>query len=271
MAECSVIISFYNKIEYLKLVLEGFERQSYKDFEVIIADDGSKPEIVAQIKEIQNKYAFDITHVWHEDLGWRKNEILNKAICITKTPYIIIIDGDCIPHKHFIKEHITYRQPSVCLTGRRVNLSQEMTSKITATSVKNGDLEHIVAEFIISSLKRQSSYIETGFYLKNKYLRKWSAEKKVGILGCNFSLYKEDLLKINGFDERYKAAAVGEDSDIHYRLELLGMKVKSIKNLAIQYHLYHVELERLPINQLLFEQIQREAIAFTPFGIEKNK
>lgn len=271
MPECSVIISFYNKINYLKLVLEGFQRQSYKDFEVVIADDGSKPEIVAQIKEIQNKYAFDIAHVWHEDLGWRKNEILNKAIGLTKTPYIIIIDGDCIPHKHFIKEHLNYRQSGVCLTGRRVNLSQEMTNKITIQSVKNGDLEHIVAEFIISSLKRQSSYIETGFYLKNKHLRKWSSEKKVGILGCNFSLYKDDLLKINGFDERYKAAAVGEDSDIHYRLELLGMKVKSIKNLAIQYHLYHLELERLQVNHLLFEQIQREAIAFTPFGIQKQE
>ena len=270
MAECSVIISFYNKINYLKLLLEGFERQSYKDFEVIIADDGSRPEIVAQIKEIQQQYFFDITHVWHEDLGWRKNEILNKAVCQAKTPYVIFVDGDCIPHKHFVKEHLIYKQSGVCLTGRRVNLSQEMTDKITTESVKNGDLEHIVLEFIISSFKKKINHIEAGFYLKNKYLRKWSSEKKIGILGCNFSLYKEDLLKINGFDERYKTATVGEDTDIGYRLELLGMKVKSIKNLAIQYHLYHVELERLQINWLIFEQTKRDAMAFTPFGIVKT-
>ncbi len=270
MAECSVIISFYNKIDYLKLLLEGFERQSYRDFEVIIADDGSKPEIVAQIKEIQQNYFFNTTHVWHEDTGWRKNEILNKAVRLTQTPYIIFVDGDCIPHKHFVKEHLNYKQMGVCLTGRRVNLSQEITNKITTQVVKNGTLEKIVVEFIISSFKKEANHIETGFYFKNKYLRKWSSEKKVGILGCNFSLHKEDLLKINGFDERYKAAAVGEDSDIHYRLELLGMKIKSVKNLAIQYHLYHLELERLSINWELFAQIKKDAIAFTPFGIEKK-
>ena len=214
MAECSVIISFYNKIDYLKLVLEGFERQSHKDFEVIIADDGSRPEIVAQIKEIKNKYAFEIAHVWHEDIGWRKNEILNKAVCLTKTPYIVFIDGDCVPHKHFVKEHLTYKQADVCLTGRRVDLSQEITNKITVVTVKNGNLEKNITEFILSSFKKESSYIENGFYLKNNHLRKWISSKNAGILGCNFSLYKEDLLKINGFDERYKAPAIGEDTDI---------------------------------------------------------
>src|SRR5665647_325671 len=102
----SLIISFYNRIDFLKLIFAGLEQQSFRDFEVIIADDGSRSEIVEEVKLMIGSASFPVKHIWQEDNGWQKNTILNKAIVASEAPYIIFIDGDCIPHRRFIEEHL---------------------------------------------------------------------------------------------------------------------------------------------------------------------
>ena len=102
----SLIVSFYNKVELLKLIFAALEVQTYHNFEVIIADDGSKPEVVEEITRIKSDYFFAIKHIWHEDKGWQKNIILNQAVTASEGEYLIFIDGDCIPEKHFIQEHV---------------------------------------------------------------------------------------------------------------------------------------------------------------------
>jgi len=114
--DASVIISFYNKIEILKLVLAGFERQSRKGFEIIIADDGSANAVVDELQRIIKASPLQIKHVWHPDNGWRKNIILNRAIASSCSEYIVFTDGDCIPHRHFIKEHLLAKRKNHVLT-----------------------------------------------------------------------------------------------------------------------------------------------------------
>src|SRR5688572_4956723 len=98
----SLIISLYNKLEYLKMIEAALQRQSFRDFEVVVADDGSKPEVVEGIKDLMNSSPIAFQHCWHEDLGFRKTKILNEAIRKSRSAYLIFIDGDCIPHTHFI-------------------------------------------------------------------------------------------------------------------------------------------------------------------------
>ncbi len=270
MLKASLIISFYKKLDYLKLILAGFERQTFRDFEIIIADDGSDEKIVEQIEKYSKQVSFKLKHVWHEDQGFRKNRILNRAITSSETDYLIFIDGDCVPHSEFIKEHIQNSHKEICLTGRRVNLSQKITNKLTTANVKDGFLENNNLLLIEDGLLGKSFYVERGFYLKNKFLRDFFNKKKRGLLGCNFSLYKETMLKINGFDERYEAPSIGEDSDIQYRLELLGIKIQSINNIAVQYHLYHKLQERPQKNLDLFEEVKKKEEFFTKYGIKKN-
>ena len=90
-----------------------------------------------------------------------------------------------------------------------------------------------------------------------------------GLLGCNFSLYKKDIIAINGFDERYEAPSIGEDTDVQFRLELNGVKVKSLNHIAVQYHLYHNLQERLQVNLDLFEEVKKLNLAFTSYGLIK--
>lgn len=266
--KASVIISFYQKIGYLKLVLVGFESQTEKDFEVIIADDGSDETIVKQIEEISKEISFRIIHVWQEDKGFRKNKILNTAVVSSNSNYLIFVDGDCVPHSNFVEEHLKGRHKNVCLTGRRVNLSKKITDKLTTENIKKRYLEKNICLLIFDSFFGKSNYVEKGFYIRNNFLKKVFNKKQRGLLGCNFSLFKEDLLSINGFDERYEAPSIGEDSDVQFRLELNGAKIKSLNNIAVQYHLYHKLQPRPQENLDLFEKVKSEKKVYTSFGIK---
>jgi glycosyltransferase involved in cell wall biosynthesis len=269
MVKTSVIAAFYNNIKYLKLILAGFERQTEKNFELIIADDGSTEEVVKEIETIASNYSFRIKHIWHPDRGFRKNKILNQAILASESDYLIFIDSDCAPHSRFVEEHLKEKESNTVLTGRRVNLSQKITDELTEQNVKEGFLENHYLKIIDDGLFGKSYDVEKGFYLQNKFLRKTLNKKYRGLLGCNFSLYKKDLLDINGFDERYEAPSIGEDSDVEFRLALNGVKAKSLNHIAVQYHLYHKLQERLQKNLDLFEYIKKSRIAYTPFGLIK--
>ena len=269
MLEATVIGAFYNRVDYLRLVLAGFERQTIKNFEFIIADDGSSEALVYEVKKNISKYPFPIKHTWQEDKGFRKNRILNKAISESESDYLIFIDCDCVPHRAFVEGHLCYSSSNTSLTGRRVNLSKKITDQLNEKKVREGFLEENFIRLIFDGLFGNSIDVEKGLFLRNKFLLNYFNRKSRGLLGCNFSSFKKDLIKVNGFDERYEAPSIGEDSDIQFRLELSGVKIKSINHAAVQYHLYHKLQARDPKNLLLFEEIKKNKIAFTPFGLTK--
>lgn len=109
---------------------------------------------------------------------------------------------------------------------------------------------------ILDGIVGGSKDIEKGIYIKSSPLRKFLNKKKGGILGSNFSIHKKDLLDINGFDERYTGPSIGEDSDIQYRLELNGLQINSLNNIAIQCHLYHKQKPISQKNLDLFESVK---------------
>jgi glycosyltransferase involved in cell wall biosynthesis len=266
----TVIISFFNKIDYLRLVLAAFARQTFKEFEIIIADDGSKKEIVADLKAYAAALPL-LKHVWHEDVGFRKNKILNEAIMASSTDYLVFIDGDCIPHKDFVKDHFSNRKPGRILAGRRVNLSEAITKTITVEKIRKGYPDFIdFVQIVWDAFRGESTHIEKGLRLTlvNKLIKK----KNKTVLGCNFSLFKTDLIAVNGFDERYTAPCVGEDTDVEYRLRRNGIKVDSLNFSGIQYHLYHKRLSRDHEKanvEILNDSIKRNII-YTPYGIRKT-
>jgi glycosyltransferase involved in cell wall biosynthesis len=271
MISTTLIIAFYNNLNYLNLVLAGLERQTFTDFEIIIADDGSSPEIVNKLNSIISDSDLNIIHVWHEDKGFRKNRILNQAILKSAAPYLIFIDGDCIPHKEFVNEHLKNAEENCVLTGRRVNLSEKISRSLTTDLVKKGFLDSGFLILLKDGLFGKSKDLEKAIYIRSAVIRKILNRKKRGLLGCNMSVHKNDILKVNGFDERYEAPSVGEDTDLQFRFELNGMTIKSLNQMAVQYHLYHELQNRPPQNMRLFEEIKKSGKAYTPYGIIKEK
>jgi len=270
MQTTSLIIAFYQEVYTLELLLAALEQQTFKDFEVIIADDGTHEDVLPRLKELVVRSPITITHIWQEDEGFRKNEILNKAVQSSSTNHLIFIDMDCVPHKEFVRGHVEFKKPKLFFTGRRVNLSKKITQKLTPEKVRNGYLDSSLMYLIWDGILGGSKDVEKGVFIKSPFIRKLLNKKKRGILGSNFSIHKNDLLDINGFDERYIGPSIGEDSDIQYRLELNGLHINSLNNIAIQYHLYHKQKPISQKNLDLFESVKKEKKIYTPYGIIKG-
>jgi glycosyltransferase involved in cell wall biosynthesis len=272
MSRASVIISTYNNVRAITLVLKSLELQTCQDFEVILADDGSSELVKSELEKIISKSKLEINHVWHPDNGWQKNIILNNAIRSSKNEYLIFIDGDCLLHKEFVGSHLAYAQTGVILTGRRVNLSKRVSDKLTPSRIEKGYLgSKILLDLVKDVPKKAVRDLEQGVYAGESKFGNWLNRKEKGVLGSNFSLYKSDILKVNGFDERFTEPAAGEDTDIEARLRRLGMEVKTVRNRAIQYHIFHKELPRKPARLKYLEENDLHEVSYTPYGLNKNK
>ena len=267
----SIIISIYNKIGALKLVLDSLELQTLNNFEVILSDDGSSEPSLKKIKKLVNSYSFTIKHVWHPNEGWNKNAILNKSIIESESPYLVFIDGDCVLHPCFLEEHNLSKSPKTLLAGRRVNISKKVSDKITTKSIKEGLLSKGILFYSLwDSIWSDSRDVEQGIYVKSKPIRNFLNRKDKGVLGSNFSVSKQDLIDINGFDERFTYPAAGEDTDIEARLRRNGIRIKTIRNQAIQYHLFHKQLEREEQRLIYLNENNKNEITYTPYGINKT-
>ncbi|EJB8415355.1 TPA: glycosyltransferase [Vibrio vulnificus] len=272
--KASLIIAFYNNTQALELIFRALEVQSETNFEVIIADDGSKKEAVEYILERRKTLPFSVNHIWHEDKGFRKNRILNHAILASKSEYLIFIDGDCIPQRHFIEDHICNAELGKSLSGRRAELADRFTEDVLHSVSPGTFFEDnkfkLLWHYLTTKgqVKEKGRHVEKGLRLSSSLLQALFRHKKAkAILGCNFSIHKQDILKVNGFDMRYEAPAVGEDSDLDYRLNLIGITNKSLNYLGCQIHMYHPWLTRPSINKMLFEQTVKEGKSWANLGI----
>lgn len=231
MAELTVVISYYKAIDNLKLILKALNQQSKKDFEVILSEDDYNEETKVFLENTKQEYSFPIIHIYQlVDDGFRKNEMLNRAVLKATTEKLAFIDGDCIPHKHFVKNYIKSLNPDCIYDGRAV-LLDEKTTQILKSSQSFSKLK------LSNLIFTDSMYLKDGIYFP--YFSLSFNQKGRGLVGRNWGICKSTLLKVNGFDMDYIHAGVGEDTDIEWRLKAIGVKSKSMKNNAIVYHLYH--------------------------------
>ena len=261
----SVILAVYKKPDFLEKILVSLIHQSFKDFEVIVADDGSGPEIREVVDRQAPNFTFPIQHIWHEDKGFRKTVIANKAVLASRAEYLVFVDGDCILHRRFVESHYRFKRRNTVLSGRRIMLDKELSERMTLGDVFSGRLQkpsfwwnHCPRNFA-----KHGFYIPILFYIENFIKRKYF------ILGCNFSLYKSDYCGINGYDERIIGRGM-EDSNLDPRLKLMGFRVKSLTRQALQYHLFH-EFDPVPHSPEAFQEFCFPKEYWTEFGLVKGK
>lgn len=272
MIKVSVIISVYNHFEWLRLIFDALRMQSFKDFEVIIADDGSYPETVAEInKYISGHPEMRIIHSWHEDKGWRKNEALNKAVRASSGEYLVFIDGDCIPHPRFVEDHVRLARQGIVTGGRRVETSEEVSNWLQSLDQLPENYFGKARKLMIQGLFR-NKFGETCSQLRRTWRFPYFRQKPLGIknqgiLGANFGLYRSDFEKVNGFDERYVHAGTGEDCDIDVRLENAGVRHIKASHYALMLHRHH---ERLDWNWPENAELLKNAIENKTTYVEKG-
>lgn len=255
------------------MILAALERQTCPDFEVIIADDGSEESVVGEIREIIGRSPLEIRHIWHEDMGWRKNVMLNNAVKAAASDYLIFIDGDCIPHHSFVAEHLSHRQSGRIVAGRRVELPKKLSGRITERDVRRRFFEYrMTFNAFVASIRREVKYAELGIHLRGGMYRVLRRKMRhASVIGCNFSINREDLYKINGFDERYVQPMIGEDTDVEWRLARIGIIPDVVKNQCIVYHKNHKRL--VPADdsgKRLFEKTNAQQAYWTDFGLKRT-
>ena len=272
MMKVSVVISTYNSPEWLEKVLWGYECQSYKDFELVIADDGSGDATRDIIEQFQNRAALDIIHVWHEDRGFQKSEILNKAIQAATTDYLIFSDGDCIPRKDFVAVHVKNACPGYFLSGGYFMLPIETSQAITKKDIQSGNA------FKVPWLKENGL---EGTYKTLKLTSRGSLQKFLNFVtptkatwnGHNSSGWKKDLLGVNGFNEQMQYG--GQDRELGERLMNKGIKGKQIRYSAVCIHLEHKRgyktIESIQKNKTIRKETKSQKKTWTDFGIVKAK
>lgn len=231
----SLIISTYNWPEALRLCLLSVKGQSVLPDEVIIADDGSTEQTVQVIDTMRETFPVRIIHIWQKDEGFQLSKIRNKAIASSSCDYIIQIDGDLVLHKHFIKDHLELSKRGTFVAGSRVLMDQHLSAKMlrqqkTSVQLFQPGLGNLCNRFNISWLTR---------YFADRY----KPDDIFALRGCNMAFWKEDLVRVNGYNECFHGWG-REDNEIAVRLLNSGLRKRAIKFGGIVFHIHHSEADR---------------------------
>ncbi|MBZ9818873.1 glycosyltransferase family 2 protein [Mesorhizobium sp. CA4] len=233
----SIIVNTYNWPEALRLTLQSLACQTERRFEIIVADDGSRPDTAEMIEAFAHSAPFPVRHVWQEDTGFRRCAILNKAIAEASGAYLIFIDGDCILQPDFVAQHLALAEPNHLVTGSRILLGRELSNHLLAEGKwdyqvfrrnilghrLNGGISKVVALFV---------------RLPSGRLRDYRSFVWRRIKGCNLACWKSDAICVGGFDETFIGWG-SEDIDFVFRMQDRGIIRRSGAWATEVLHIWH--------------------------------
>ena len=269
-SKVSVIISTYNSPEWLEKVFWGYFAQTVLNFEVVIADDGSREDTKELIDRMRLVAPFEVVHIWQQDDGFQKCRILNKAIAAAKGDYLIFTDGDCIPRSDFVAQHIRQAETGHYLSGAYLKLPMKISQAITQADIQSQRI------FSSEWLTKQgfSSRLKFLKLTKNEKIR-WLLNKLIPVKptwnGNNSSCFKESAILVNGFNELMQYG--GEDCEFGYRLRNSGLKPKRIRYSTITLHLDHsrgyITQEALDKNAAIIDETLVGNLKKTAVGLDQ--
>lgn len=267
----SVIISTYNQPAWLEKVLHGYLHQTFKDFEVVIADDGSDDRTRKVIDDFKNRGVFPVRHVWHPDEGYRRQTILNVALLEARHEYIIMTDGDCIPRPDFLEVHARHARPGHFLSGGYCKLPMDLSLFLTPDDIGSGrafDAGYLCKH----GLKEFSPRFKLSLPVSWGPLMDRITPTKATWNNCNASGWTADLIAVNGFNEDMQYG--GADRELGERLANSGITGLQIRYQAIVLHLDHKRGYKTPEtmrkNRAIRDQVIASGSTWCANGIKKT-
>jgi glycosyltransferase involved in cell wall biosynthesis len=274
MADVEVIVATYNNPSALHFALLALSRQSTSEFRVCIADDSSGPATLAVVQDWQERFGADrFRHVWHPDTGFTKNQILNKAIATSNANYLVFIDGDCLASPGYIHRHLELRRPGQFVSGSLIRMPMTVNPVLCDPLVAEGEI------FTKPWLQAHGCIDRLGTRLKtatlprpvSNFLEIISPVKKVWN-GCNSSGWRDDIVKVNGFDETMTYGS--EDVELGVRLNNAGIQGRHIRYSAPLLHIEHARGYADPVvaaqNKRYMKSVRRSGKVWAEQGIVKS-
>ena len=270
MPAASVLFATYNEPKWLEWVLLGYATQTTRDFEVIVVDDGSDEKTRSVIDRLRPTLPFGLRHFWQPDEGYQKCKGMNRGILLSDSDYLIFTDGDCVPRADFVDCHLQLRRRGRYLTGGYCKLPLELSHRIDRDDVLSGRATDYrwLAD---NGLERHS--------LKLRLRRPWQrallnriTPVKPRFHGHNASAWKDDIVRVNGWDERMQYG--GQDLELGERLVNAGVRGRTIRYSAICVHLEHprgyMKPEMRDKNNAIRAETRRQRLCRTPYGIDTH-
>jgi glycosyltransferase involved in cell wall biosynthesis len=262
---CSLIICTYNWPEALQLVLRSVLSQSVCPNEVVVADDGSEGSTKSVIEKFSKNISIPVIHSWQKDDGCRIAHSRNRAIAKSNYEFIIMIDGDTVLHRDFIKDHINSAKKGIYTQGSRVLLQSNFTKRILKVN------SFSQPSFFSKDAKNKLSMLRIP--VLSHLIKKFKDKNVRRVRGCNFSIFKEDIFKANGFNEAITSWG-REDSEFVQRLFNCGIYKQHLKFSGIQYHLFHTERvldskKSAEANDYILEDAIQKNLTRCSLGVDK--
>jgi glycosyltransferase involved in cell wall biosynthesis len=256
----SVIVTTYNREDALDAVLRGLSRQTDRDFEVIVADDGSGPATAELIDAWTRRGGFRLVHVRQDDHGFRAAEMRNRAIFKSAGSLCIFLDGDCIPRPDFVAAHRRLAQPGWFVAGNRVLIGQALTARILRDGLEPElwDLSEWVRRRLGGEVNRLLPLVT----LPLGPLRRLGPAAWRSARSANLAVRRPDLDRVDGFDATFNGWG-REDSDIIVRLIRAGVRRKDGRYATAVLHLWHPDFDRSRLaenDRLLSEVIHGDRV-----------
>jgi cellulose synthase/poly-beta-1,6-N-acetylglucosamine synthase-like glycosyltransferase len=245
------------------------EEQTEPRFQIIVAEDGRSREMAELMAAVRDRHP-RLLHLTQEHQGWRKPRSLNRAVAAAGADRLIFLDGDCVPHRRLMENHLRYAEAKTACVGRRVQLGPRFSQWLRGRPERVRFLHHQLAYLALAPalLLDGARNYEVG--LVSPLLQAIHGRQPRFILGCNFSCAKDDLLAINGFNEDYVHPGVGEDTDLEWRFERAGIRLRSVRFLAPVFHLDHPSAwTESAENQHILQMTRRRNEVYCHNGIRK--
>jgi glycosyltransferase involved in cell wall biosynthesis len=237
----SVIVTTYNREDALDAALRALAHQSDPNLEIIIADDGSRPETGRVIESWASRLPRRLQHIRHEHRGFRGSEIRNRGILASGGEICIFLDGDCLVGADFVAAHRRLAEPGWFVTGNRILLSRELTASVLGAGLTAETWNF--RDLLRARLRGGVNRLLPTLRLPLGPLRKLQRASWEGAQTCNLAVARADLDRIDGFDNAYTGWGL-EDSDLVVRLLRAGVRRKDGRFATGVLHLWHAPNDR---------------------------
>jgi len=253
----SIIVTTHDREDALDAVLRSLARQGDRDFEVVVADDGSGPATAALIVQWKEKFARRLEHVWHEHRGFRAGEIRNRALLESHGSYCIFLDGDCITRSDFVASHRALAERGWFVSGNRILMSQELTREVLVQHLEPENWTF--ANWVGRRGRKDINRLAPMLPLPLGPLRKLRPGEWQHARSCNLAVWRSDLDRVDGFDADYNGWG-REDSDLLVRLLHAGVRRKDGNFATGVLHLWHPAADRsaLQANDKKLDRVRGE-------------
>jgi glycosyltransferase involved in cell wall biosynthesis len=264
VTRCCLVVTTHERPDALERVLAAVAAQAQPPDELIVADDGSGPATAAVVERHAASAPFPVHHAWQAHEGFRAGRIRNAAIARTRCEYVVLLDGDMVPHSGFIADHCALAQRGHFSQGVRIVLDAAATGRLLAPGSElpgpwSPGLGHVRRLYGLHAPRLA------------RPLRS-AANALIAVKACNQGFWRDDLLAVNGFDEAMTGWG-SEDKELCARLENAGVRRQTLLFAAIAWHLAHTPASRAAagINRARWQDTRRTGRTRCEAGLDRHR